>query len=97
MSLTSVLAIVPVTVMQNSARQAETDIPYHPTYTGTVFFRNTFDGRLPATDYPKVNVRANADMLCPRLTSIAQVLLLHVSRVHSGSCRLGLALLQEFA
>lgn len=50
------LAIVPVTVMQNSARQSQTDVPYHPTYTGTVFFRNTFDGRLPATDYPKVNV-----------------------------------------
>ncbi|KZT75008.1 hypothetical protein DAEQUDRAFT_17258 [Daedalea quercina L-15889] len=49
------VALVPVTVMQNSVRQASTDIPYHPTYTGTVFFRNTFDGRLPATDYPKVN------------------------------------------
>ncbi|EPT01530.1 hypothetical protein FOMPIDRAFT_1059714 [Fomitopsis schrenkii] len=49
------VAIVPVTVMQNSARQSQTDVPYHPTYTGTVFFRNTFDGRLPATDYPKVN------------------------------------------
>ena len=59
LSSSSSLAIVPVTVMQNSARQAETDTPYHPTYTGTVFFRNTFDGRLPATDYPKVNVSAN--------------------------------------
>ncbi|TFY70000.1 hypothetical protein EVJ58_g95 [Rhodofomes roseus] len=47
--------IVPVTVMQNPARQATNDVPYHPTYTGTIFFRNTFDGRLPATDYPKVN------------------------------------------
>ncbi|PCH33992.1 hypothetical protein WOLCODRAFT_112920 [Wolfiporia cocos MD-104 SS10] len=49
------VAIVPVTVLQNSARQANTDVPYHPTYKGTVFFRNTFDGKLPATDYPKVN------------------------------------------
>ncbi|KAH9835933.1 lung seven transmembrane receptor-domain-containing protein [Rhodofomes roseus] len=49
------VAIVPVTVMQNPARQATNDVPYHPTYTGTIFFRNTFDGRLPATDYPKVN------------------------------------------
>ncbi|KAH9950867.1 lung seven transmembrane receptor-domain-containing protein [Amylocystis lapponica] len=49
------VAIVPVTVMPNSRRQAPTDVPYHPTYTGSVLFRNTFDGKLPATDYPKVN------------------------------------------
>ncbi|KZT02462.1 uncharacterized protein LAESUDRAFT_738744 [Laetiporus sulphureus 93-53] len=49
------VAIVPVTVLQNTARQDSTDVPYHPTYSGTVFFRNTFDGKLPATDYPKVN------------------------------------------
>lgn len=28
----------------------------HPTYKGLVFFQNQFDGMLPATDYPKVNV-----------------------------------------
>lgn len=49
--------MVPVTVMQNSPRQAPTDVPYHPTYSGSVFFRNTFDGKLSAADYPKVNVR----------------------------------------
>lgn len=49
------VAIVPVTILPNTARQASTDVPYHPTYTGTVFFRNKFDGKLPATDYPKVN------------------------------------------
>ncbi|KAH9937302.1 protein PTM1 [Fomitopsis serialis] len=38
------VAIVPVSVMPSSARQAGADVPYHPTYTGTVFFRNTFDG-----------------------------------------------------
>lgn len=81
--------------MQNSARQAETDIPYHPTYTGTVFFRNTFDGRLPATDYPKVNVSIDQVQPLLRLTRPSQVLLLHVPRVHGSSCRLGLALLQE--
>ena len=42
----------------SSARQASTDVPYHPAYNGTVFFRNTFDGQLPASDYPKVNVCA---------------------------------------
>ncbi|OCH86055.1 hypothetical protein OBBRIDRAFT_797568 [Obba rivulosa] len=49
------IAIVPVTVMQNNPRQAPTDVPFHPRYRGTVLFRNTFDGRLPVTDYPKVN------------------------------------------
>ncbi|KAF8560018.1 protein PTM1 [Imleria badia] len=49
-------AIVPVTVMTPTvARQAPTDVPFHPTYNGVVLFRNTFDGKLPATDYPKVN------------------------------------------
>jgi hypothetical protein len=36
-----------------AARQA--DVPYHPTYNGVVLFQNTFDGKLPSTDYPKVN------------------------------------------
>ncbi|KAI0962052.1 hypothetical protein AcV7_000979 [Taiwanofungus camphoratus] len=49
------VVMVPVTVMQNSPRQAPTDVPYHPTYSGSVFFRNTFDGKLSAADYPKVN------------------------------------------
>ncbi|KAG7452349.1 uncharacterized protein BT62DRAFT_1071496 [Guyanagaster necrorhizus] len=49
------VAIVPVTV-RNSATsvRAPTDVPYHPSYNGLVFFQNTFDGQLPATDYPKV-------------------------------------------
>ena len=37
-------------------RQANTDVPFHPSYKGTVLFKNTFDGQLPAGDYPKVNV-----------------------------------------
>ncbi|CCM04443.1 uncharacterized protein FIBRA_06623 [Fibroporia radiculosa] len=49
------VAIVPVTVLSNIPRQTSTDVPYHPLYTGTVLFQNTFDGKLPATDYPKVN------------------------------------------
>ncbi|KAG1864765.1 lung seven transmembrane receptor-domain-containing protein [Suillus subalutaceus] len=49
------VAILPVTVLNPTARQAPTDVPSHPTYNGVVLFRNTFDGQLPATDYPKVN------------------------------------------
>ncbi|KAG6380865.1 lung seven transmembrane receptor-domain-containing protein [Boletus reticuloceps] len=48
--------IVPVTVITPTVvRQAPTDVPFHPTYNGVVLFRNTFDGKLPASDYPKVN------------------------------------------
>ncbi|KAI0669739.1 lung seven transmembrane receptor-domain-containing protein [Trametes maxima] len=50
------VAIVPITVLPSTVpRQDSADPPYHPTYTGTVLFRNKFDGRLPASDYPKVN------------------------------------------
>ncbi|KAJ3966513.1 lung seven transmembrane receptor-domain-containing protein [Lentinula raphanica] len=42
------VAIVPVTVQSNME-------DLHPHYDGLVFFRNKFDGKLPATDYPKVN------------------------------------------
>ncbi|KAK0233676.1 lung seven transmembrane receptor-domain-containing protein [Armillaria fumosa] len=52
------VAIVPVTVRNSassSSARAPTDVPYHPSYHGLVFFQNTFDGQLPATDYPKVN------------------------------------------
>ncbi|SJL06219.1 uncharacterized protein ARMOST_09555 [Armillaria ostoyae] len=51
------VAIVPVTVRNSassSSARAPTDVPYHPSYNGLVFFQNTFDGQLPATDYPKV-------------------------------------------
>ena len=60
-------ATVPITVLSsNTVRQASTDVPYHPAYNGTVFFRNTFDGQLPASDYPKVNVCAfTLQIQCP--------------------------------
>lgn len=48
-------AIVPVTVLDNSNPNS-TDVPFHPHYNGKILFRNTFDGQLPATDYPKVTV-----------------------------------------
>lgn len=56
-------AIVPVTVISSSQnrdivpRQAPTDVPFHPSYHGSVLFKNKFNGRLPAAEYPKVNVR----------------------------------------
>ncbi|KAF8445576.1 protein PTM1 [Boletus edulis BED1] len=50
------VAIVPLTVITPTVvRQVPTDVPFHPTYNGVVLFRNTFDGKLPASDYPKVN------------------------------------------
>lgn len=49
------LAVVPVTIQPLTSR-ADTDVPYHPSYEGLALFKNTFEGQLPATDYPKVNV-----------------------------------------
>ncbi|KJA25787.1 hypothetical protein HYPSUDRAFT_213719 [Hypholoma sublateritium FD-334 SS-4] len=48
------VAAVPFTLEENS-RRAQTDVPYHPSYKGSVLFKNTFDGQLAATDYPKVH------------------------------------------
>ncbi|KAH9049366.1 lung seven transmembrane receptor-domain-containing protein [Lactarius hengduanensis] len=52
------IAVVPVTVLQTpptseTLKRQSSDI--HPSYHGTVFFQNVFDGQLAATDYPKVN------------------------------------------
>ncbi|KAF5385063.1 hypothetical protein D9615_001311 [Tricholomella constricta] len=51
--LIMITAVVPVTV--NLSSRGPTDVPYHPSYTGRVFFKNKFEGKLPASDYPKVN------------------------------------------
>ncbi|KAF9480061.1 hypothetical protein BDN70DRAFT_878100 [Pholiota conissans] len=48
------VAAVPLTVDGEIAPRAATDVPFHPTFKGSVLFKNTFDGQLPATDYPKV-------------------------------------------
>ncbi|KAI6120595.1 hypothetical protein EDD16DRAFT_1518685 [Pisolithus croceorrhizus] len=40
---------------QTRTSTVSSDAQYHPTYHGVVLFKNTFDGRLPAADYPKVN------------------------------------------
>ena len=46
-------AVIPITVQSPSTRQANSP---HPSYTGSVLFQNTFNGQLPATDYPKLDV-----------------------------------------
>lgn len=53
------VAIVPVTVLSDggssvSERQEDTNVPFHPSYNGIILFKNTFNGELPASDYPKV-------------------------------------------
>lgn len=53
------VAVIPLTVMDQTKRssspRAATDVPTHPTYAGTILFRNVFNGQLPASEYPKVN------------------------------------------
>ena len=53
------VAIIPLTVMDQTKKslseRAPTDVPTHPTYGGTILFRNVFDGQLSAAEYPKVN------------------------------------------
>ncbi|KZS95867.1 hypothetical protein SISNIDRAFT_438421 [Sistotremastrum niveocremeum HHB9708] len=47
------VAIVPVTIVDGRPT-GDTNVPFHPQYSGVILFRNTFEGKLPATDYPKV-------------------------------------------
>ena len=53
------VAIIPLTVSDQTGKRlserASTDVPAHPTYAGTILFRNVFNGQLPAAEYPKVN------------------------------------------
>ena len=53
------VAIIPLTVSDQTGKRvserASTDVPTHPTYAGTILFRNVFNGQLPAAEYPKVN------------------------------------------
>ena len=50
-------AVVPLTVLSSDivGTGGSTDVPFHPKYQGSVLFKNKFGGKLPATDYPKVN------------------------------------------
>jgi Lung seven transmembrane receptor len=86
---------VPVTVLQtsSSALQERQSTDIHPSYKGTVLFRNVFDGELAATDYPKVNVcDLYVNLQCCMTRFV--VLLRHVSLIHCIGGRLGLAMLQ---
>ncbi|KAK7465358.1 hypothetical protein VKT23_005337 [Stygiomarasmius scandens] len=47
------VAVVPLTAEGELTERQDTNV--HPPYSAVVFFRNKFDGKLPATDYPKVN------------------------------------------
>ena len=88
---------MPVTVLQTpptSAAFKRQSSDVHPSYRGTVFFRNTFDGQLAASDYPKVNVRGFNNHL-PSCMTILVVLLCHAPLVFCIGCRLGLVMLQE--
>ena len=53
------VAIIPLTVTDQTKKglseRALSDVPTHPTYTGTILFRNVFNGQLPAAEYPKVH------------------------------------------
>ena len=75
------------------ARKAPTDVAFHPTYNGVVLFRNTFDGKLPATDYSKVNVSSPAH-LHKHACKHTVVLSLHVFCICTVWFRLGVHLLQ---
>jgi hypothetical protein len=87
-------AAIPVTVQNPSTRQADTDIPFHPSYKGTILFKNTFDGQLAATDYPKVNVCFSICLPLNRSQiSIYQVLLCDVYYLHRFWFALGMVLL----
>jgi hypothetical protein len=55
------VAIIPLTVMEREKRSGSPDDHIeqggtHASYHGSILFRNTFDGQLPAAEYPKVNV-----------------------------------------
>ncbi|PPQ63791.1 hypothetical protein CVT24_004333 [Panaeolus cyanescens] len=47
------VAAIPVTV-ESTTKRADSDVPFHPSYRGTILFKNTFDGELSASDYPKI-------------------------------------------
>ena len=53
LTLTFFGAIVPFT-LQNDESPETSDT--HAAFKGQIFFHNTFEGKLPASDYPKVNV-----------------------------------------
>lgn len=51
-SLCVLSGTVPITVIEGD----DSTPPTHAAFKGTILFKNTFGGKLPAADYPKVNV-----------------------------------------
>jgi hypothetical protein len=49
------VGIVPVTLVNERSIDIE-QRQIHAEYAGVVLFRNTFDGELPAVEYPKIGV-----------------------------------------
>lgn len=90
-------AIVPITVLPATSARQDVSANPHPSYSGSVFFRNTFDGKLPASDYPKVNVSAQFPHGILRLNAAFVVLLLDVPCVLRARHCVGMALLPERA
>ncbi|KAG5220058.1 lung seven transmembrane receptor-domain-containing protein [Salix suchowensis] len=79
---------------ENSAQgESGTGVPFHPVYEGTILFHNTFEGKLPATDYPKVNVSPITDRPSEYVILVSLVLFRNAPLVHHTRSRLGLALL----
>lgn len=91
------VAVVPLTVepARVTRRQAPANSTHHTVYNGTVLFRNTFDGKLPASDYPKVNVCVRGPYVGSDSDVCVTVLLLNVPCVLRVGHRMGLALLSE--
>lgn len=87
-------AAIPVTVQSLTS---ETDITHHPSYNGLVLFKNTFDGKLAATDYPKVNVCVGTIRKIIFSNSICIVLFRHVHRIFCLWDGLGLVVLSTHA
>jgi hypothetical protein len=56
--------VVPVTLVNSKKRSIERSdfLPRqeatHASYSGSVLFKNTFEGQLPAAEYPKIGVRS---------------------------------------
>lgn len=84
-------AIVPVTVQGNGPRDADTDVPFHPSYKGNVVFQNKFKGELPATDYPKLDVCVH--LFCSYRIDLVLVLPRNVHSLPHYCSGLGSALL----
>ncbi|WWC87461.1 uncharacterized protein L201_002350 [Kwoniella dendrophila CBS 6074] len=55
------VGIVPVTLVNTKRSENSLDVrqsPTHAEYSGLVLFKNTFEGELPAVEYPKINFYA---------------------------------------